>query len=163
MSHLSINVLITRLILMQKIKTLLALGALLGSAAAYAGPQSSCNSSTVEGTYAYQGSGWITTVGSPTTRTPINFVGVRQFNANGTFTTPYSLAVIDGGTAVPSTTGGTYSVSDTTPSSKGTCVVNDTQGLYTHAGVTSDNGNHISFISTASGNTISWEYVRVSR
>ena len=60
---------------MQKIKLILALSALLGSAAAFAEPQS-CSARTVEGTYVYKGDGW---AGTGDSRKPISITGVRIF------------------------------------------------------------------------------------
>ncbi len=143
---------------MQKIKTILALGALLGSAAAYAG---NCDTGTVEGTYAITGNGWSTkTVDSITTRTPFSGVGVRQNDRNGTFSVSQQF-IQDGISGGQTAYSGTYTVSPL-PNTKGTCIVSDF-GIHPHTGVTSDNGNHISAITISPGNTISFEYVRVSR
>ncbi len=143
---------------MQRIKTLLALGALLGSAAAYA---TQCNLGTIEGTYAGTSTGWI---GAGGDRKPTSGVRFRKFEivgGVGTVTTPYSADVTDGVLATnPSV--GTYTVSAV---SKGACsvVMNITlPSAYGLTGVISDNGNHISGVCTNDGNTGSQEFVRVS-
>ncbi len=149
---------------MQKIKTILALGALLGSAAAYA---TQCNNGTIEGTYAVTHTGWVTSGGSSNfTRVPFNEVAVQNFS-NGNVTTPYSLFVQDGGLGSADLSGGTYSVTAISAAT-GTCkVVINMQSspppAYTLSGVTSNNGDHISTVSSSGGGyTISNEFVRVS-
>ncbi len=149
---------------MQKIKTILALGALLGSAAAYA---TQCNNGMIEGTYAVTHSGWVTSGVDPVfTRVPFNGVVVLKFS-NGNVTTPYSLFVQDGGLGSADLSGGTYSVTAISAAT-GTCKVvinmqsNPPPG-YTLSGVTSNNGDHISTTSSSGGGyTVSSEFVRVS-
>ncbi len=150
---------------MPKIKTLLVLGALLGSAAAYA---TQCNNGTIEGTYTYAvtHTGWVTSSVDPVfTRVPLNGVVVLKFS-NGNVTTPYSLFVQDG-LASTDLSGGTYSVTAISAAT-GTCkVVINMQSspppAYTLSGVTSNNGDHISTVSSSGGGyTISNEFVRVS-
>ena len=163
MRHLPINTLITRLILMQKIKTLLVLGALLGSAAAYA---AKCDLSTVEGTYTQTVTGWS---GSGDDRQPLAGVRVKKFEivgGLGKVTTLYSATATDGLQAVPSAVPSVYGSYKVSAVGKGSCSVEVKRPfptLFTAVGVTSDNGNHISAISTSAGSTTSNEYVRVSR
>jgi hypothetical protein len=146
---------------MQKIKLILALSVLLGSAAAFAEPQS-CNARTVEGTYVYKGDGW---AGTGDSRKPISITGVRTFYASTySVTNQFHESVTDGGTPFTTTTDGSYSVIPA-GDARGTCRVTITLGGggIILSGVTSDNGNHISVIATSGSYTVSEEHVRVSK
>jgi hypothetical protein len=145
---------------MQKIKLILALSALLGSAAAFAEPQS-CNARTVEGTYVYKGDGW---AGTGDARKPISITGVRIFYPSTySVINPFHESVTDGGILYTTTTDGSYSVNPV-GDARGTCRVTITlngSGIIL-SGVTSDNGKNISVIVTSGLYTVSEEHVRVS-
>ncbi len=149
---------------MQKIKTILVLGALLGSAAAFA---TQCTKETIEGTYTETQTGWYTNPVPPVTRVPYVAVGVYKFKASdGIVTVPSSLEVVDGGIAFEDDSPGTYTVSPVS-GTNGTCKVLMVLwskmlpvGYYHLTGVTSDNGNHISFTQTdVEGPEAGWTYL----
>ncbi len=147
---------------MRKVKTILASGALLGSAAAYA---AKCDLSTVKGRYAETVAGW---VGAGDDRQPLSGIRVRKFeivDGFGKVTRLFSGGVTDGVPVVASdapTLYGSYKVSAI---SKGSCSVEikrSSPTLLTAVGVNSDNGNHISAVGSSDGTTTSTEYVRVA-
>ncbi len=141
---------------MQKIKTILALSAMLGSATAYA---TQCDNNSVEGTYAAKTSGWS---GSGSARAPFTAISLRKL-AGGVVTPLYQIFVQDGVSTTPIAAYGSYQVSSVV-GAKGTCVVVFTfSGGYQNTGFTSDNGNHISVMGNGgNGITSSTEYVLVS-
>ena len=141
---------------MQKIKTILALSAMLGSATAYA---TQCNNATVEGTYVATTTGWR---GSGSARAPFTAIALRKL-AGGVVTPLYQVVVLDGAPTTPIAAYGSYQVSSVV-GAKGTCVVVFTfEGGYQNTGFITDNGNHISVVGNGgNGVTASTEYVLVS-